>query len=370
MQAPSFLRGSAPGIVAALLLTAALSALLRWHATAEGHGARVEAMPVAVATYHEQPAYQRQRRFFGLVEAAQRADLGFETSGQLATMAVDEGSSVEAGDLLATLDDQRLQAQRAAAAAELATLQADLELARLKAKRQEDLQATGAVSREAFDETRLRAKALGAQQDAVAAQLRRLDIELEKLQLKAPFAGVIAARYLDPGTIVAAGSPVLRLIQSGDREAHVGVTPELAATLQPGQSYTLQWREQSLSAQLRSVRPDVDPATRATIAVFTLSAGTGILDGETVSLNLSDRVESRGGWLPLSALLEGQRGIWNVLLLQREGERYQTRRGVVEVLAIQGDRAYVRGTLRDGQQVVGDGLHRIAAGAVVTPLES
>ena len=44
-------------------------------------------------------------------------------------------------------------------------------------------------------------------------------------------------------------------------------------------------------------------------------------------------------------------------------------REAVEVLEIQGNRAYVRGTLRDGQTVVADGIHRIAAGAPVSVLE-
>ncbi len=361
-------RGTVTGIAIAVAMTFSLTALLHWRVDAAPPKARMEPMPVATATYHLQEGFERKRRFLGLVEAGKRADLGFESPGQIAEIGVAEGTTVSAGDVLGRLDNRRLKAQRAAAAAELETLQADLELARLRAQRQKDLQATGAVSKEAYDETRLGAQALSAQRKAVAARLQQLDIELEKHSLRAPYDGIVAQVYQDAGAVTSAGLPVLRLIQAGAREAHIGVAPEMAITLQPGETYELNWRDQSLSAELRGVRPDVDPATRAAIAVFRLPESPVLLDGETVSLGLPAYIDERGGWLPLSALLEGQRGIWNVLAIEAVDGGHITRREVVEVLELRDDAAYVIGTLKDGQVVVADGLHRIAPGSQVTPL--
>ncbi len=362
-------RSNITGILIAVAITFSLTALLHWRVDAAAPKQRMEPMPVATTTYRLQPGFERQRQFLGLVEAGKRADLGFESAGLIEDIEVREGSVVAAGDLLATLDKRRLQAQRAAAAAELDTLQADLELARLRAERQKNLQATGAGSKEAYDETRLGAEALSAQRKAVAARLQQIDIELEKHSLRAPYDGIVAAVYQDAGAVTSAGLPVLRLIQSGAREAHVGVAPELAGTLQPGQDYALAWRDKHITAQLRGVRPDVDPATRAAIAVFNLPKSAPALDGEPVSLGLPSYIDEPGGWLPLSALLEGQRGIWNVLAIQPGAEGgYITTREIVEVLELRDNLAYVRGTLQDGQTVVADGVHRIAPGSAVTPL--
>ena len=77
----------------------------------------------------------------------------------------------------------------------------------------------------------------------------------------------------------------------------------------------------------------------------------------------------RGGWLPMAALLEGQRGTWNVLRIEADGELYRTVRESVEVLDIQGDRVYVLGTLPAGARVVADGVHRITPGTLVTVAE-
>jgi len=361
-------RATVSGIAVALVLIALATGLLHWRASAESSVTHSAPMPVATTLYQVQERFEHSRRFLGLVEAGKRADLGFESAGLLAEITVNEGTKVAAGDVLARLDERRLQARRNAAAADLDTLSANLELAHLKARRQENLQASGAVSREAYDETRLRAKALTAQQKAVEAQLESLDIELSRLTLHAPFEGVIAARYLDPGSVTAAGAPVLRLIQSRHREARIGVSVELLAELSPGTVYTLSWRGQTLPAPLRSVRPDIDPNTRTAIAVFALPYDTPALDGEAITLELAYPVNQPGGWLPLSALLEGQRGIWNVLAVQERNGQWITTREVVEILELRAGQAYVRGTLADGQTVVADGIHRIAPGSPVTPL--
>lgn len=363
------LRSNLGAITLALVLVLALSSFLQWRASAEPNVKQIEPMPVASTVYRLEQSFDSKRQFLGLVQAGQRTDLGFESAGLLAEVAVNEGAKVSAGQVLARLDEQRLQAQRSAAAAELDTLKAELELARLKAKRQQDLQATGAVSREAYDESRLRAEALAAQHKAIQAQLKRLDIDLDKLMLRAPFDGVVAARYLDPGTVVAPGTAILRLIQSGVREAHIGVAAPLIENLEIGHSYQLNWRDQQVPATLRAVRPDIDPRTRTAIAVFSLPENSTAMDGEAITLELAHSVQQAGGWLPLAALLEGQRGIWNVLSLTEQDGQTLSAREVVEVLELRADQAYVRGTLVDGQRVIADGIHRVAPGSPVTVLE-
>ena len=95
----------------------------------------------------------------------------------------------------------------------------------------------------------------------------------------------------------------------------------------------------------------------------------GPMDGEPLSLELEQSVTQAGGWLPLAALLEGQRGVWTVLRIEPEGDRLRTVREAVEVLDVQGERAYVRGSLIAGAQVVSSGVHRVTPGSLVTPAE-
>ncbi len=328
------------------------------------------AMPVPVASFATQDSYRREVSFLGLVRAGRKSDIGFEVPGAVATLSVTEGSAVSAGDVLARLDTAQLDARRQAVAADLQRVTAELELARIKAKRQRDLQSTGAVSEEAFDETRLRARALEAQLDSVQAQLRGIDIDLQKSALRAPYDGVVAQRLVNAGAVVNVGVPVVRLVAAGSREAHIGIAAEQTALLEPGETYRLVLRGESFNAPLRSLRPDVDPATLTATAVFELPDNARGLDGEPVTLRLEETVDSTGGWLPMSALLEGERGLWTVLRLKSTEAGAVSVREAVEVLDVKGSQAFVRGSLVAGQRYITDGVHRVAPGTPVAPLDA
>ena len=362
-------RATLLAIGTAFAATALVTSLLHARGGSDEAAAARQPIPVAAATFQIQGSYQRDISFLGLVKAGRVSDVGFEVPGTLASQRVSEGSAVVAGDVLASLDTAQLEARRAATAADLEQVRAELELARIKAKRQRDLQKSGAVSEEAFDETRLRARALEAQLESVQARLRSIDIDLEKSVLRAPYDAVVAERLVNTGAVINPGQPVVRVVASGAREAHIGIAAEQTALLAEGDSYTLTLRGKALTARLRSIRPDVDPVTLTTTAVFELPSDARGLDGEPVSLVLSEAVEMKGGWLPMAALLEGERGLWTVLRLEETAEGIVTLREAVEVLAVQGDRVYVRGTLGDRQRYVADGVHRVAPGTPIIPQE-
>ena len=95
-----------------------------------------------------------------------------------------------------------------------------------------------------------------------------------------------------------------------------------------------------------------------------------VMESAIESLVLEQEVSMRGGWVPMEALKEGQRGAWTVLRLE-PGTAGTTMavREAVEVLDTRGDMAYVRGTLPDGSRLIREGIHRVTPGVNVSPLE-
>lgn len=354
------------GIAGAVAIVVVITGILEARVALTGGAEPKNPLAVAKVVYEVQDSYSRPVSYLGLVTAGRKAILGFEIPGQIAALELREGDPVKRGQELAALDTGALQARRKATSAELEQARTELELAQIKSDRQKELSATGAVSKEAFDDTRLRARALTSRVEAVEAQLASIDIELEKSRLLAPYDGVIADRYVYQGAVVSAGTPVVRLVELTNQEARIGVPATMAGALEIGQQYTLTLRDQSLQARLLTVRPDVDPVTRTTSVVFAIPPDVSALDGEPITLDYREPVEMRGGWLPMAALLEGQRGTWNVLRIEPDGELYRTTRESVEVLDIQGDRVYVFGTLPDGAWVVADGIHRITPGTLIS----
>ena len=353
------------GVGAAILIVVGLTGVL--HARIALGEKPLERTPLTVAAtqYQMQDSYLREVSYLGLVAAGRKATLGFEVAGTVAEMPWREGSPVTRGQVIARLDDASLRASYRATSADLAQAKSELELAELKAKRQRELRESGAVSREAFDETRLRAQALTSQVEAVSARLRSIEIQIEKASLRAPYDGVIADRYLHEGAVVNPGTPVVRFIETAGREANIGVAVAKAGALEVGSSYPLKLRGTQFDSTLLSIRPDVDPVTRVTTAVFAIPAGVDAVDGEPVTLALNEEVEARGGWLPIAALLESSRGLWTVLRLEESAEGMHTVREAVEVLEIRGDQAYVKGTLANDSLVVANGVHRTTPGTRV-----
>ena len=327
---------------------------------------------VQAVEFNVQTEYQRPMAFLGLIKAGRRTALSFEEAGRIVSISASEGSVVEAGQTIASLDQAALKSARKQALASFDQAKVELELAELKARRQKKLQATGAVSKDVFDETRLRAKALAARLAASRAGLAAIDIKLSKSHIVAPFAGVIADRFEDTGTVVRAGTPILSLVELTQQEAHIGVSVTRATALVSGKSYELKMHDKTMMAVFKAVRPDVNPLTRSVTAVFSLSSsaeGVAVLDGEPVTLALYESISMKGGWLPITALQEGERGVWIAFGLQPAPEQglglYRTTKQAIEVLDVQGDRAFVRGTMAHGTKLVANGPHRVSTGILV-----
>jgi RND family efflux transporter MFP subunit len=330
------------------------------------------AMPVAVVTIARLPGHAVTRRFAGQVEAAAETALGFETGGRVTEMLVDEGDMVPAGAVLARLDTAALHPERAALVAERAALQADADLARLTLTRNDTLTERGHRSVAAQDQARLALARLAAQIAALDARIAGVDVRLDKSVLVAPFAARVGTRSADPGLTVAAGQPVLTLLAEAPPRLRVGLPPDLAATLAPGDAVTVAVNGTILSATIRHLRPDLDPATRSRAVVVDLppapDAAMQVAPGQTADLILTQTVAEPGFWAPLSALREGVRGSWTILALDPAAGGDRAVPAAVEVIHAQGDRIFLRGALPNGARIIATAPDRVAPGQPVRAL--
>ena len=238
-----------------------------------------------------------------------------------------------------------------------------------RAERIARLVEDGSASEQDYDDARFSAQALAAAESTAAAQRQSAELELDKSTLRAPYEAVVAERLVQTGAVVAPGTPVLRLVTATGREAHVGVPADVARRLVPGNAYPLVLQGEQVTAELRSIRDDLDPTTLTVGAVFDLPASTAVAVGESAVLQIAETVDSAGGWLPITALLEAPRGLWDVLTITPDAEgKQRARRESVEILYTRGNEVFVRGTLANEVPVVASGLQRISPGDLVEPI--
>ncbi len=360
-------RGSTAALLIALAATAVTTSVIRLNAN-ETVSTQSAPLPVSTVVYQHLDHYRRQARLIGTVNPASDSAVGFEVAGTIDHMPARVGTRVNEGDILASLNSERRGAVLAAAEAELARIDAELELAKLRRQRLADLEAKGLAAKQSYDEARLSEQALVASQKAIRARRLSAQLDIDKSTLRAPYGGVVASRLAQEGAVVNAGTPVLRLVAASGYEAHIGVPTQLREQLIVGDLYSLELRGQRVLAPLRAVRADLDTTTLTVGAVFTLPDTVQAIAGESVALALDEQINEPGGWLPLTALLEGDRGLWNILVTAKQNGAYIAQREAVEVIYVASDRVFVRGTPADGAQVVATGLQRLSPGSAITPV--
>jgi RND family efflux transporter MFP subunit len=309
----------------------------------------------------ESGSYEVDRIFVGEVTAKQQTDIGFELPGTIVNLAVAEGESVNAGDVMAMQDTRLLAVEEKELQGSLAESLARLELSRSSLKRQKELEVSGFAAEQRIDELKSEVNGLTATVNRLEAALVGSRTRMSKTSLVAPFDGVVSRRYVDRGAVVGAGVPVIQLLQSGAMELEIGVPVRLANQMTIGDSYPAQVNSQPGTAKLTALGANLNTITRTVPAWFSLH-DISARDGELAAITLRETHQSPGYWIPVTAVTEGMRGTWVVYGLgQDSGEIHQVERHAVDVLYTAGEEFFVAGEL-DGIDIISGGLHRVVPG--------
>jgi membrane fusion protein, multidrug efflux system len=332
------------------------------------HTTQAKTHTVASQRLIQSPSYTLQQEFSGTVRAGNTTGMGFELAGKLELLMVDSGDRVQQGQLLATLDTRLLQAEQDELSASLAQVQADLDLAISTLKRSLELKQQGYVSQQQLDEVKSQLSNLQAGKQRLQASLQANRLKQDKSSLLAPFDGSIGRRHHNLGEVVAAGSPVFTLVDANNTQAHIGVPVETAQTLAQGQEVSVRVGTRDFNTHIAGISTQVDPMTRTVEVRVTLPQDAGVINGEIAYLNYEQRVIQPGYWVPISALTDGLRGLWNIYIIRPDGDdSYLVELRDVEILYTDKAQAYVRGALVQDELIVTEGLHKLVAGQRVKP---
>ncbi|MFK7819134.1 MAG: efflux RND transporter periplasmic adaptor subunit [Planctomycetaceae bacterium] len=391
-----------------------------------GEQPQARKLPVAVKTVREMTSYAEARTYAGTIESRQTSQLAFQRVGRLLKLLVDEGDRVQAQQVLAELDVRELEQQKlqlvsnrkqaqaqlaeleagprketiAATRSSLESLEAQLTLAKATFVRTSQLRRRGGGTDQQLDDARsavdsaealrnstqkqleellagTRTEQLEAQRAVVQqfdAQVEAINVRIDDSQIKSPFAGTISRRHIDTGSIVNPGQAIFTVVESGKLEARIGLPARLAKPLSDAEAFSFIWRDSTVTGRLKAKLPLVEQTTRNQAVIFELdSTGEetlGPVPGDVIRLQYNETIATTGFWLPLNALTRGTRGLWSafVVVPTNKGE-YVIERVSVEVIYTTGERAFVRGTLKDGDRVIASGSHRIVPGQTVDPIE-
>lgn len=355
-----------------IALTTVLLALAFTRRSAEGPlvaTAEPEAISVQAETVFLEDDLVLDETFAGMVTARRSSQLGFSSGGRIDNILVDLGDRVTEGQTLAKLDTRDLNAQLSAAKANILEAEANYSLARTTLQRQQTLFERDHVSLQRVDEARAQADAAAARIEATKAQADMLRVAIDLSTIRAPFAGTIVARMSDEGAIAVPGAVMLELVETGQLEARIGLPAVSAGDMQPGELYELSSDRGAIKAKLKSATGVIDQARRTVTMLFEIDPDQSIEIGSVVRLPLPRTIEERGFWVPISALTESSRGLWSVYVVEPdEGSGWVLEPRLVEIVHSEGTRVFARGTVRDGERFVSEGIARLVPGQKVRPV--
>ena len=303
----------------------------------------------------------------GSLVPARSLSIPAEVSGRIDSVRLRVGDEVAEGAELVTIDVESLRNRLAQSRATAEATRAQLVLAEAQLQRTSDLVRRGVSATSALETEAANLSQIEASYTALLRQVETAEDDLSKARITAPFAGVISARSVDPGTYVTLGTELLGLVDMTALDLEGGVPAVHATRLKPGQRVDLVvdgLADHHFEGVIDRIAPVAVSGTRVLPVFARIDNTDGLLKGGMFASGRLVLEESAGGiGIPADALREDDKGSY---VLKITGD--QAIRQPVEVM-----RSWNRGRvieiasgLAPGDTIVALKLERLQPGATVS----
>jgi multidrug efflux system membrane fusion protein len=321
----------------------------------------VKVMAVGTSAYDTEPEFSAE------VRPRIESRLGFRVAGKITRRQAELGQQVKAGQVLAQLDPQDYRLAAEAARAQHAAALTNRDLAQADLKRYRGLREQNFISAAELERRESTYKAAQAQLEQAQAQMASQGNQAQYTTLVADVPGIITAIEAEPGQVVTAGTPVVRIAQDGARDVVFSVPEDRAALVKPGSPVAVRgWSDgKELEGKVREVAASADAVTRTYTVKVAIDAATAPALGSTVFAR--PQALSRSGTpvlkLPTSALRQEGKGsaVWVL-----DKASMTVRSQPVQVATADGNEAVIGSGLTPGMLVVTAGVHVLSPGQKVS----
>lgn len=236
-----------------------------------GNGKKM--LPVAVRTaIASMGEISENLQFTGELESPLTVRLSTKVQGRLEKLALEngtevtEGVEVKRGEIVAEIDHRDLEAQLSLARAQVQQTKVALADKERERRRLEALFGEEVATEQARDTAVAAHESAKASLEQAEAHLKLAQVNLEESFIRAPMDGVVAERYVDPGAMVGANTPILRLVQMTPLRLMVAVPARMLPALTPGKTAvevkTDVYPDRVFKCVVSRIFPTVDATTR------------------------------------------------------------------------------------------------------------
>lgn len=248
----------------------------------------------------------------GSLAPNETAQIRAEIAGQVRAVLFEEGQKVAKEQVLLRIDDAELRAQ-------LAQAEARFKLAELNLKRSEDLTQARSMSQAEADRVR-------SDYSSAEAEAQLLRVRLAKMEIKAPFDGVVGARTVSPGDYVTAATVITTLDDLSLLKIDFQVPERFVERVKPGSAFQI--RAQTPAGEVRSAgevyfaSSVIDRATRASqVKGFLGPEAAGLRPGMFANIDLVLQVRRGVLTVPEGAILTTPSGPQIIAVRERGSDK-------------------------------------------------
>lgn len=286
----------------------------------------------------------------GSLRSRETTTVAAEIEGVVTSLDVPEGQAVEAGHLLARLDDDEARAA-------LSVARARYDNAKRRLARLQSLRQANASSEQALDDAL-------SEYDSAAGQLQEVETRLRKTYIRTPFAGLLGLREASIGQYLSPGDPIVQITGIDPLELVFSVPEQHTAKIREGQTVLGMIGQcgQRFEARVVAIDPRVDAVTRMVRAQARVpNAEAALRPGMSVRLRLVVDEIPEAIVVPQAAIIrQGTRRL--IYALDEEG---LARQHQVELGQFFVDGVHVRSGLSPGESVVVTGHQKLRPGSRV-----
>ena len=308
--------------------------------------------------------------FAAEIQPRYQSELAFRVSGKLLSREVHLGSRVKQGQVLAHLDPADLQLSATASQAQVASVKADYIYAKAELDRYKQLLNQKFVSAAAYEVKKNAYDAALAKLNAAKAQAAVSMNQANYTTLVADFDGVITAVNVDPGQVVAAGQPIMKLARTEALDAVINVAENQIQAVRGAKSVGISlWAQPDkvYSGHIREIAGAADIASRTyevKIQIDKLDSALKLGMTATVIMHGADNLATATTLIPLTALLESKQHA--AVYVLGADNRLSIRQ--VTIAQYREKDALISAGLQPGERLVAVGVHKLREGDHVNPI--
>jgi len=348
-----------------ILVALALVLAAAWVWAGDKDGAhKAPPLPVVVEIAVPLPAAAGQRYTATLIPREQ-VTVSFKVAGYVSeimagpsgTQILDRGDPVSKGEVLARLRDAEYKAKVNTARFSLEEAKAAKTQASAQLEREARLSTGGYLAKSEFDKSKERADATAARVENAASQLEEAKIQLADTALTAPLSGIVAARSVERGVLVAPGTKAFVVADFSSMKAVFGVPDALVGALKAGRSLdvVIEAVARTVEGKITAVSPSADPKNRVYEVEVTIpNTDRALKDGMAAVVALGGEPQHALPSVPLAAVVRprGKSEGYAVHVVESRDGKDRAFARVVRLGRVTGSRVEVLEGLATGDRVV------------------